>query len=63
VSLLRRFKIAAPTQLPLALPELMAQGERWCSLPPPVQVAALSLLARMIAAGVIEEGPDDDVHG
>jgi len=59
---LRRFKIAAPVQLPLALPEVMGPGERWYSLPTPAQSAALSLLARMIAAGVIEEGPDDDVH-
>jgi hypothetical protein len=50
-------------QLPLALPEVMGPAERWCSLPTPAQAAALSLLARMIAAGVIEEGPDDDVHG
>jgi hypothetical protein len=59
VSLLRRFKIAAPVQLPLALPDVVSGGQRWCSLPSAAQVAALSLLARMIAAGVIEEGDDD----
>jgi len=53
---LRRLRIAAPTQLPLALPEAVSTPvHRWWSLPDTAQAAVLSLLARMIADGVIEE--------
>jgi hypothetical protein len=56
VSLLRRLRIAAPIQLPLGLPEAASTpSQRWCSLPEAAQREVLSLLARMITAGVVEE--------
>jgi hypothetical protein len=56
VSLLRRLRIVAPTQLPLGWPEATSTpAQRWWSLPDAAQTAVLSLLARMIAAGVVEE--------
>lgn len=58
---MRRLKIAAPIQLPLALPEAApTPGQRWWSLPETAQHEVLSLLARMIAAGVVEEEVIDD---
>jgi hypothetical protein len=64
VSLLRRLRIAAPVQLPLALPEPgLNPSQRWWSLPDNAQSVVLSLLARMIAASVIEEVNDDERDG
>jgi hypothetical protein len=38
------------------LPEAASTpGQRWCSLPDTAQAVVLSLLARMIAAGVVDE--------
>ena len=52
---MRRLRIAAPSQLPLALPEAASTPvQRWWSLPDAAQAAVLSLLARMIADGVVE---------
>jgi hypothetical protein len=54
---LRRLRIAAPIQLPLALPEMTSTpGQRWWLLPDAAQTEVLSLLSRMIAAGVVDEG-------
>ena len=53
---MRRLGIAAPTQLPLALPEAASTpGQRWWSMPDTARAAVLALLARMIAAGVVDE--------
>lgn len=63
---MRRLRIVAPSQLPLALPEVVSRPvERWWSLPDAAQVAVLSLLARMITAGVVEqdEGTIDEHDG
>jgi hypothetical protein len=61
VSLLRRLRIAAPFQLPLGWPEVTATAApRWWSLPETAQAAVLSLLARMIAAGVVDEEVSGD---
>jgi hypothetical protein len=61
VSLLRRLRIAAPIQLHLGLPEVASTPpQRWCSLPEAAQREVLSLLARMITAGVVEEEVIDD---
>jgi hypothetical protein len=62
---LRRLRIAAPIQLPLALPEVVSTPrQRWCSLPDAAQCEVLALLARMITAGVVEgEVIDDDGDG
>ena len=58
---MRRLRIAAPIQLPLGLPEVASTpGQRWWSLPETAQRDVLSLLARMIAAGVVEEEVIDD---
>jgi hypothetical protein len=55
VSLLRRLRIAAPTQLGLFLPDVpLNPAQRWWSLPDRAQARALSLLARMIADGVVD---------
>jgi hypothetical protein len=57
---LRRLRIAAPIQLPLALPEAASTpGQRWWSLSDTARAAVLALLARMIAAGVIDEEVTD----
>jgi hypothetical protein len=57
---LRRLNLAAPIQLPLALPEVASSPlQRWGSLPDAARVAALSVLVRMIAAGVVDDGADD----
>jgi hypothetical protein len=64
VSLLRRLRIAAPVQLPLALPEAGSNpSQRWWSLPDNAQSVVSSLLARMIAASVVEEVNDDERDG
>ena len=63
---MRRLRIAAPIQLALAMPETVSSPvQRWWSLPDGARATALSLLARMIADGVIdEEGvPADDGDG
>jgi hypothetical protein len=45
----------------LGWPEALATAaQRWWSLPDTAQTAALSLLARMIAAGVVEEEESGD---
>lgn len=56
---MRRVRIAAPIQLPLAL-EGAEDGpaSRWASLPEATRQHALVLLARLIAKGVID-GEDD----
>ncbi len=63
---MRRLRIAAPAQLTLGIPELApAPVDRWWALPSEAQEAVVCILARMIAAGVVEveEGGDvDDVH-
>ena len=62
MSLLRKLRIAAPTQLALSLPEVAVNpAERWWSLPEGVQATALSLLARMISDGVVDL--DEEVAG
>jgi hypothetical protein len=65
VSLLRRLRIAAPVQLPLALPEVGSNStQRWWSLPDDAQSVVLSLLARMITASVVvEEVTGDERDG
>ncbi len=63
---MRRLRIAAPAQLTLGIPELaLAPVDRWWALPAEAQEAVVCILARMIAAGVIEteeSGDVDDVH-
>jgi hypothetical protein len=63
VSPLRRLRLAAPTQLALVMPELASTAaERWSALPDDAQMAVMSLLARMIANGVVEEVSDAAEH-
>jgi hypothetical protein len=58
---LRRLRIAAPTQLPLDLDGVApTAAERWSSLPETAREAALVLLARLIARGVLEKEESDD---
>jgi hypothetical protein len=57
---LRRLRIAAPIQLPLTLPDVVAAADRWWALPEPTQAQVLTLLARLIAKGVIDEEASDD---
>ena len=60
---MRRLRIAAPTQLALVMPELASTpAERWSALPDDAQTAVMSLLARMIANGVVEEVADAGEH-
>jgi hypothetical protein len=57
---LRRLRIVAPIQLALVMPELASTpAQRWSALPDDARMAALSLLARMIAKGVVEEEVTD----
>jgi hypothetical protein len=57
---LRRLRLAAPTQLALVIPGLASTpAQRWSGLPDHAQSTALSLLARMIANGVVTEEVDD----
>ena len=60
---MRRLRIAAPTQLTLVIPGVAPTSQQcWSLLPDTSQAAVLSLLARMIARGVVleEEGAVDD---
>jgi hypothetical protein len=57
---LRRLKIAAPAQLPLALEGDDGPASRWASLPEAARQQALVLLARLIAKGVIDSEDDAD---
>jgi len=64
---LRRLRLAAPDQLALDIPGLViTPSERWWSLPDEAQEAVVCVLARMIAAGVIDETREevapDDAH-
>lgn len=49
---MRTLRIAAPTQLALLRPSEPG-AKRWETLPEPTRVAVLSLLARLIAKGVL----------
>lgn len=52
---MRRLRIAAPAQLRLGFVEHALQGpERWSSLPDAAREHVLQILARMIAAGVVD---------
>lgn len=55
---MRGLRIAAPTQLCLSWEEELAEGH-WEQLPEPTRAAALSLLARLIAKGVLAEDSGD----
>ena len=64
---MRRLRIAAPAQLALGIPGLaITPAERWWSLPEEAQEAVVCVLARMIAAGVVDEADEevapDDAH-
>jgi len=60
---LRRLRLAAPAQLSLDIPGLViTPAERWWSLPEEAQEAIVRVLARMIAAGVVDE-TDEEVTG
>lgn len=57
---MRRLRIVAPIQLALVMPELaLTPAQRWSALPDDARTTALSLLARMIANGVVEEEVTD----
>ena len=57
---MRRLRLAAPTQLALVIPGLASTpAQRWSALPDDARTTALSLLARMIANGVVEEEVGD----
>jgi hypothetical protein len=57
---LRRLRIAAPTQLALVIPGLASTpAQRWSALPDDARATVLSLLARMIANGVVDEEVGD----
>ena len=64
---MRRLRLAAPTQLALDIPGLVITPaeQRW-SLPEEAKEAIVCVLARMIAAGVVEETDEevaaDDAH-
>lgn len=55
---MRGLRIAAPAQLCLSWEEELAE-ERWEQLPETTRAAALSLLARLIAKGVLAEDCGD----
>jgi hypothetical protein len=58
---LRALRIdAAPVQLALSDPDLDDPLQRWWELPEATRVAVLTLLARLIARGVLV---DDEVPG
>jgi len=57
---LRKLRIAAPAQLPLALPDAVAAADRWWALPEATQAEVLALLARLIANGLVEETAIDE---
>lgn len=53
---MRKLRIPASVQLPLAFPEDPAPGDkRWWILPDQTRQVALALLARLIAKGVVDE--------
>jgi hypothetical protein len=53
---LRRLRIAASVQLPLPLPAARTRAEEvWPMLPEAAQAQVLTLLARLIARGVLDE--------
>ena len=53
---MRRLRLAAPTQLALVIPGLASTpAQRSSALPDETQARVLSLLARMIANGVVDE--------
>ena len=57
---MRRLRLAAPTQLALVIPGLASTpAQRWSALPEHAQASALSVLARMIANGVVAEEVGD----
>ncbi len=57
---MRRLRLAAPIQLALVIPGLVSTpAQRWSTLPDDARATALSLLARMIANGVVAEEVDD----
>ena len=57
---MRRLRLAAPTQLALVIPGLATTpAQRWSGLPHHAQATALSLLAPMIANGVVEDEVSD----
>jgi hypothetical protein len=63
VSLLRRLRIAAPAQLRLGFPEhALGPVERWWALPHNARESVLEILARMIAAGVVELDEEVNVN-
>jgi hypothetical protein len=59
---LRRLRLAAPAQLALDMPGLViTPSQRWWYLPEEAQEAVVCILARMIAAGVIDESDEEVV--
>jgi hypothetical protein len=53
---LRRLRLPAPAQLPLALDDgSAARSDRWWSLPEEARHEVLVLLARLIARGIVCE--------
>ena len=57
---MRRLRLAAPAQLALDIPGLViTPAERWWSLPEEAQEAVVCVLARMIAAGVVDEADEE----
>jgi len=53
---LRRLRLAAPVQLPLDLEgAVLTPTQRWSVLPESARREALSILARLIARGVVAE--------
>jgi hypothetical protein len=61
---LRKLRLAAPAQLTLGIPGLMMTPvDRWWSLPLYAQETVVTILARMITEGVIDEEVSvDDLH-
>lgn len=54
---MRALRIAAPVQSSLALlEEVCDTGDRWWSLPEDSRQQVLTLLARLIARGIVDEG-------
>lgn len=64
---MRRLRLSAPAQLALDIPGLViTPADRWWSLPEETQEAIVCVLARMIAAGAVDETDEevaaDDAH-